>query len=188
MGNLIRIKFKERITSEISPAQFPRKSSTARSASLHKCTNECAPRMPKWFASLHKSINDDAPCTPKCQERSLGRWRGSGTHGGQDLTSHDEDPKTSKPSSPSEKSDSRILRGYCGAKGLGNPDPFHIRPKAYIEEEEMSEDEQRRPKLLEEIGHKRKRRHVLKNSLIGHPKKKGLTQWANHGSMVEEQF
>ena len=35
----------------------------------------------------------------------------------------------------------------CGAKGFGNPDPFHIRPKAHVEEEEMSEDKQRRSKL-----------------------------------------
>ena len=34
----------------------------------------------------------------------------------------------------------------CGAKGFGNPDPFHIKPKAYIEEKEMSEDEQRMSK------------------------------------------
>ena len=39
------------------------------------------------------------------------------------------------------------MRGYCGAKGFGNPGPFHIRPKAYAEEEEMSEDKQRRFKL-----------------------------------------
>ena len=73
MGNLIRTKFKERITSEISPAQFPRKPSTARSVSLHKGTNECATRIPKRSPSLHKGINDDAPCIPKRQERALGR-------------------------------------------------------------------------------------------------------------------
>ena len=40
-------------------------------------------------------------------------------------------PKTSKSSSPSEVSDSRILRGYCGAKGSGRPSPFRIiSPKA----------------------------------------------------------
>ena len=61
--------------------------------------------------------------------------------GKQDSTGHDVGPRTSKSSSPSEDLDSRILRGYCGAKGFGNPGPFHIRPKAYAEEEEMSEDE-----------------------------------------------
>ena len=63
------------------------------------------------------------------------------------MTSHNEGPRTSKPSSPSEKPDSRILRGYCRAKGFGNPGPFHIKPKAHAEEEEMSEDKQRSSKL-----------------------------------------
>ena len=35
---------------------------------------------------------------------------------------------------------------------------------------------------------KKEERHALKDSLPGRPKKKGLTQWASHGSMVEEQF
>ena len=63
------------------------------------------------------------------------------------MTSHDEAPRTSKPSSPSEEPDNRILRGYCGAKGFGNLGPFHIKPKVHAEEEEMSKDEQRRSKL-----------------------------------------
>ena len=29
----------------------------------------------------------------------------------------------------------------CGANGFGDPGPFHIKPMAYAEEEEMSEDE-----------------------------------------------
>ena len=63
------------------------------------------------------------------------------------MTSHDEGPRTSKPSSPSEEPNSRILRSYCRAKGFGNPGLFHIKPKAHAEEKEMSEDEQRRFKL-----------------------------------------
>ena len=43
------------------------------------------------------------------------------------------------------------MRGYCGAKGCGNPGPFHIKHKAHAEKEEMSEDEQRRSKLLRGI-------------------------------------
>ena len=35
----------------------------------------------------------------------------------------------------------------CGAKEFGNPDPFHIKHKAHVEEEQMSEDEQRMSKL-----------------------------------------
>ena len=67
------------------------------------------------------------------------------------MTSHEEAPRTSKLSSPFEEPDSRILRGYCGAKGFGNPGPFHIKPKAHAEEEEMSEDEQRRSRQLRDV-------------------------------------
>ena len=67
------------------------------------------------------------------------------------MTSHDESPRTSKPSSPSEEPDSRILRGYCGVKELDSPDPLHTEPKAYAEEEETPEDEQRESKLPRDI-------------------------------------
>ena len=136
-----------RITSEISPAQFLRKPSTARFTLLHEGTNECAPRIPKRSVSLHKGINDGAPCIPKRQKCALGRRRDSGIHGGRYSTSHDIGLRTSKSSSLPEEPDSRILRGYCGAKEFGNPGPFHIKPKAHAEEEEMSENERRRSKL-----------------------------------------
>ena len=84
-------------------------------------------------------------------ERALGRQRGSSTHGGQDLTDHNIGPRTSKSSSPPEEPDSRILRGYCGAKEFGNPGLFYIKPKAHAEEEEMPNDEQRRSKLPGDI-------------------------------------
>ena len=71
----------------------------------------------------------------------MGKRRGSGAHEGQDSTSRDIGPRTSKSSSSPEKSNNKILKGYCGAKGFGNPDPFHIKPKAHAEEEDMSEDE-----------------------------------------------
>ena len=64
--------------------------------------------------------------------------------GEQGSTSHDIGPRTSKSSSPSKEPDNRILRGYCGAKGIGDLGPFHIKPMAHAEEEEMSEDEQRK--------------------------------------------
>ena len=67
------------------------------------------------------------------------------------MTSHDKGPRTSKPSSPFEEPDSRILRGYCRAKEFGNPGQFHIKPKAHAEEEEMSEDERRRSKLPRDV-------------------------------------
>ena len=49
----------------------------------------------------------------------------------------------------------------CGVKGFGNPGPFHIKPKAHAKEEEMSEDEQRRSKLLGDV--------VEDNSVFGEP-------------------
>ena len=110
------------------------------------------------------------------------------------MTSHDEALRTLKPSSPSEELDSRILKGYCGVQGFGNPSPFHIKPKAHAEEEEMFEDEQRRSKLSGDVAKDnpvlqgRRKRHALKDNLPGRPKQKRLTQWASHGSMVEEQF
>ena len=67
------------------------------------------------------------------------------------MTGHRKAPRKPKPFSPSKEPDSRILRGYCGAEGCGNPSPFHIKLKAHAEEEEMSEDEQRRSKLLGDV-------------------------------------
>ena len=64
--------------------------------------------------------------------------------GEQGSTSHDIGPRTSKSSSLPKEPDSRILRGYCGVKRIGDPGPFHIKPMAHAEEEEMSEDEQRK--------------------------------------------
>ena len=159
---MIHTKPKERITGGMSLAQFPRKPSAAKFASLHKGTNECVPRILKRSVSLHKSINDGAPCAPKCQEHALGRRRGSGAHGGQDSTGRDIGLRTSKSSSPPEEPGSRILRGYCGVKEFGNPSPFHIKPKAHAEEEEMPEDERRRSKLLGDV--------VKDNPVLGKPR------------------
>ena len=62
------------------------------------------------------------------------------------MTSHDKGPRKSKHSSPSEESDSRILRGYCVAKKFDIPGPLYTKPKAHAEEGGMAEDEQRKPK------------------------------------------
>ena len=40
---------------------------------------------------------------------------------------------------------------YCGVKELNNPNPLHTGPKAYAEEEETPEDEQRESKLPRDI-------------------------------------
>ena len=68
--------------------------------------------------------------------------------GEQDSTGHDIGPRTSKSSSPSEEPGNKIFKGYCGAKGSRDSGPFHIKPKAHTEEEEMPEDEQRESRLL----------------------------------------
>ena len=78
-------------------------------------------------------------------------WAGEealATTGEQDSTGHDVGLRASKSSSLPEEQDSRILKGYCGAKGSGDPGPFHIGPMAHAEEEEMFEDEQRESRLL----------------------------------------
>ena len=87
------------------------------------------------------------------------------------MTSHDKGPRTSKPSSPSEEPNNKILRGYCRAKEFGNPSPFHIKPKAHAEEEEMSEDERRRSKLQTEVT-EGKSGTALKTASPGVPSKK----------------
>ena len=86
----------------------------------------------------------------------------------------------------------------CGAKRSRDPSPFHIRPMAHVEEEEMPEDEQRESKLA---GYT-----VGDDPVLGKPKswkgkaphcqrqsprasqRKFRAQWANHRSMVEKQF
>ena len=54
------------------------------------------------------------------------------------------------------------MKLYYGAKEFGNLSPFHIKPKAYAEEEEMSEDERRRSKLLGDV--------VEDNSVLDNPR------------------
>ena len=86
----------------------------------------------------------------------------------------------------------------CGAKESGNPGPFHIKPKAHAEEEEMSKDERRKPKLPGDI--------VEDNFVLSKPKSRkekvachqgqfprasqGKTQVQrdSHERIVEEQF
>ena len=118
--------------------------------------------------------------------------------GEQDLTGYDIGPRISKSSSLSEELSSRILRGYCGAKGFGDPDPFHIKPKTHVEEEEMPEDEQRESKLpgytAEDdpvLGRPKSRKGKVPRRQRQSPRasqRKFRAQWASHRSMVEKQF
>ena len=100
--------------------------------------------------------------------------------GEQESTGHDIGPRTSKSSSPFEEPDSKILRSYCGAKGSRDSGPFHIKPKAHAEKEEIPKDEQRESRLpgytakddlVLGIPKSRKgKRHVAKGSPLEHPK------------------
>ena len=78
------------------------------------------------------------------------------------MTSHDESPRTSKSSSPSEEPNSRILRGYYRVKELSNPGPLYTEPKAHAEEEKTPEDEQRKSKLPRDI--------TEDNPILGQPR------------------
>ena len=118
--------------------------------------------------------------------------------GEQDLTGHGLGLRTLKSSSQPEEPDNRILRGYCGTNGFGDPGPFHIKPIAHAEEEEMSEDEQRKSKLS---GCTAKDNLVLGKSRSQKGKapchqgqsprasqREAQAQWASHRSMVEKKF
>ena len=118
--------------------------------------------------------------------------------GEQDSTGRGIGPRTSKSSSPPEEPGSRIFRGYCAAKRFGDPGPFHIRPMAYAEEEEMLEDEQRDSRLPgytarddSVLGRPKSRKgkapHRQRQSLRA-SQRKFRAQWASHRSMVEKQF
>ena len=67
------------------------------------------------------------------------------------MTNHDESSRTSKPSSPFEEPNNRILKGYYGVKELSSPGPLHTETKAYVEEEEKPKGEQKESKLLRDI-------------------------------------
>ena len=128
----------------------------------------------------------------------MGKRRGSGAHEGQDSTSRDIGPRTSKSSSPPEEPNNRILRGYCGAKEFGNPSPPHIKPKAHAKEEEMPEDERRKSKLSGDVaednpvlGKPRSQKERVAHHQGQSPRAsqgKAQVQRGSHGSIVEEQF
>ena len=86
----------------------------------------------------------------------------------------------------------------CRAKESSNPNPFHIRPKAHVDEEEMSEDERKRSKMPGDVaeenlvlGKTRSRKEKAARHQGQSPKAsqgKAQVQRDNHGKIVEEQF
>ena len=93
--------------------------------------------------------------------------------GEQDSTGRGIGLRTSKSSSSSEEPGSMILRGYCGAKGSRDSDPFHIKPKTHVEEEEVPEDERGEARLP---GYT-----VEDNPVLGRPK-----SWKGEGAASPE--
>ena len=87
---------------------------------------------------------------------------------------------------------------FCGAKESGNPDPFHIKPKAHAEEEEMFKDERRRSELPGDVaednpvlGNLRSRKEKVARHQRQSPRVsqgKAQVQRNSHGRIVEEQF
>ena len=98
------------------------------------------------------------------------------------MTSHDESPRTSKLSSPSEEPDSRILKGYCGVKELNNPGHFIQSPRPMPRRKKRPRMNKESPNCQETSlrtilssanrDHKKEERHAIKGSLPGYPKKK----------------
>ena len=153
---------------------------------------QSAPRHPiKVLMTMHL-VCRNARSVPWASEKVLG------SIGEQDSTSPDKGPRTSKSSSLSKEPGSKILRGYCGAEGSGDTSPFYIKPKAHTEEEEMSEDEQRKSKLpgytAEDdpvLGIPKSRKGKAPRCQRQSPRasqRKFRAQWVNHRGIVEEQF
>ena len=127
----------------------------------------------------------------------MGKRRGPSLLGEQGSTSHDIGPRTSKFSSPPEEPDSKILRGYCGAKGIGDPGLFHIKPMAHAKKKEMSEDEQRKSRPLGYASEDnlvpsepRSRKGEVSHHRGESPRASQWrvpTPWATHRGMVEKQ-
>ena len=127
-------------------------------------------------------FNEGALRISKRQERALARLKDSGVDEGQDLTSHDKGPRTSKSSSLSEEPNSRILRGYCGVKEFGHPGSFYTKPlptprkKKCLRTNEESSNCQASSlrKILSSANrdYRKEERHAIKGRLTEHPKEK----------------
>ena len=141
-GNLLCTKLKEGIPSEINFAQFQRNPQPP--------NPHCFIKAPLNAHSVYRSdprhpIKILMTVHLVCWNARSVLWAGKEALmpiGEQDSTGHAIGSRASKSSSSPEELDSRILRGYCRAKGSGDPGLFHIRPMVYAEEEEMSKNEQ----------------------------------------------
>ena len=76
--------------------------------------------------SKTKEMSYDRECFPS-------KLKDTDNNEGQSWASHDTGLTLPKPSSPTKGSDSRILRGYCGAKEIVTLTHFTLGPKARAE-------------------------------------------------------
>jgi len=76
---------------------------------------------------------EDTLHIPRRQKCVSGIRKDPSINEGQDVTSHDRSLMLPKPSFPPEDPDSRILRGYCGVRELGDPGPLYAEINARAE-------------------------------------------------------
>ena len=92
------------------------------------------------------------------------------------MTSHDEGPRTSKPSSSSEKPDSRILRAIMGPKDLATPAHFISSPRPTPRRKKCLRTNREVPNCQKTLsanrGHGRISDTPLKTASLGVPSKK----------------
>ena len=90
-----------------------------------------------------------------------------------------------------------VANDYCEAKEIGDPGPFHIKPMTHAEEEEMSDNEQRKSRLpgyaAEDdpvLGKPRSQKGEVPPHLGESPRLsqwKAQASWNSHRGMVEKQ-
>ena len=126
-GSPLPTEFKGRMSNKMNSTRFPKEPLVSKSVPLHKDTIEYASRIPKQSVLPKEEtlmairlIRRNARNVPWITEETLAPVRR------QSSIDRVIGPRMSKSSSPFEIPDSRILRGYCGAKGLGYPSLFRI--------------------------------------------------------------
>ena len=74
---------------------------------------------------------------------------------------------------------------------ISSPRPTPRRKKCLRTDEKGPNCQEMLPRTIPSSANRnreKEERHALNDNLPGCPKQKGLTQWASHGSMAEEQF
>ena len=123
-------RFPRRVANEIISTQLPMPSTTVGFEWPRK-GNLLKTRLVHWNSKSATWVN-----LKECLiTRHLpGKWRDTDINDGQSWVSHDIGPTSPKPSSPTKRSGSRILRGYCGVREFVTLAHFTLGPKARAEE------------------------------------------------------